>query len=130
MTGASVRQIWGFDGGANWVEFSHDGEYVVTRRAADEPISVSKVRYSAQPTKFSGAEMCCEHASFSPDGKRIVGAGFDSTVTIFDVATGKGLLTLGQPSRDGHSGRAFAYFTADGTRIVSVHHDVTRIWEY
>src|SRR5262249_28065093 len=54
-------------------------------------------------------------ASFSPDGPRLVTAGQDGEVRVWDARSGKGLLVL----RGHRSEVVVAAFSPDGTRIVS-----------
>jgi hypothetical protein len=65
-------------------------------------------------------------ASFSGDGSRIVSAGVDGTVRLWDAKSGKG---IGEPLR-GHQGQVWsALFSGDGRRIVSAGDDGTvRVW--
>jgi WD40 repeat protein len=64
--------------------------------------------------------------NFSPDGNRIVTAGDDGTVRIWDAVTGRELKVL-----TGHQGVAdSAAFSPDGRRIVSASADGTaRVWD-
>jgi WD40 repeat protein len=66
-------------------------------------------------------------AAFSSDGKRLATCGWDKAVRVWDVATGKEVLTL-----RGHEGdyvRSVAY-DPDGKRLASVGGDRTvKVWE-
>ena len=65
-------------------------------------------------------------AVYSPDGTRIATASSDSTVRIWDAATGVQLLAL-----NGHADTvAGVAFSPDGTRLVSASYDNTvRVWD-
>ena len=64
--------------------------------------------------------------SFSPDGKQMITAGDDDSPKLWDVATGKLLLTL-----KGHTGGVkTAHFHPNGQRIVTASWDTTaRVWD-
>jgi tRNA A-37 threonylcarbamoyl transferase component Bud32 len=64
--------------------------------------------------------------SFSPDGRRIVSAGSDKTVRVWDIASGREIMTL-----EGHTGQVWrASFSGDGKRIVSASEDGTaKVWD-
>ena len=66
-------------------------------------------------------------AAFSGDGSRIVSAGGDGTVRVWDAKSGKG---IGEPLR-GHQAEVWsAAFSGDGSRIVSAGEDGTvRLWD-
>jgi WD40 repeat protein/tRNA A-37 threonylcarbamoyl transferase component Bud32 len=64
--------------------------------------------------------------AFSSDGKRLVSAGQDGTVRVWDLGTGKELLTL-----NGHVGAVLAVAVSpDGKRLASAGEDkMIRIWD-
>ena len=66
------------------------------------------------------------HAEFSPDGRRIVTASWDSTARVWEAASGELVVAL-----EGHSGLVMhAAFSPDGSRIVTASSDKTAlVWE-
>ena len=66
------------------------------------------------------------YAQFSPDGKKIVTASWDSTAKVWDASSGNLLLTL-----SGHYGKVlFAKYSPDGKKIVTVSRDNSAIiWD-
>src|SRR5215475_6650061 len=65
-------------------------------------------------------------AFFSPDGRLVVTASFDTTARIWDAETGKELVVLAGHRQILQSAR----FSPDGQRVVTASHDATaRIWD-
>jgi WD40 repeat protein len=64
--------------------------------------------------------------AYSPDGKRLATSGWDSTVKVWDPATGKEVLTL-----KGHKDYVRTVcFSPDGKRLASASGDKTvRVWD-
>ena len=73
-------------------------------------------------------------AQFSPDGKRVVTASWDSTARVWDAQTGQPLiepLKLAGTVSAGqfHVGPMSAQFSPDGKRVVTVWRDTARVWD-
>src|SRR5262249_24826515 len=64
--------------------------------------------------------------AFSPDGKTLSSSGFDKTIKLWDVATGRQLRSF-----EGHSQRVFSVaFTRDGKTLVSADADHNiKVWD-
>ena len=75
---------------------------------------------------LKGHESNVMSVAFSPDGSRIVSGSVDSTVRLWDVASGEELAVL-----KGHEGSVMSVaFSPDGSRIVSGSWDNTvRLWD-
>jgi WD40 repeat protein/serine/threonine protein kinase/tetratricopeptide (TPR) repeat protein len=109
--------------------FSRDGQRLVTTAPYDigGPVRVWDVA-SGRPVAilryldWTGVR----HASFSPDGRRLVLSTFDGTVHVWDLAASD---RVGPALR--HGGRVNrAAFSPDGKRVVTAGKDrVARVWE-
>ncbi len=66
------------------------------------------------------------HATFSPDGVRVIAASYDKVVRVWHALTGRELFSL-----EGHRAEVYhAEFSTDGTRVVTASHDRTvRVWD-
>lgn len=67
-----------------------------------------------------------EHATFSPDGRKVVTASRDHTARVWDAVTGEAITG---PLKHGHIVWK-AVFSPDGLRVVTASHDGTaRVWD-
>ncbi len=118
-------RIFEHEGSVNHIEFSPDGQRVVTA-SNDNTAKVWEVASGKLLATLAGHEGGVEHAAFSPDGQRVVTASDDKTAEVWDTASGKLLATLaGHESRVTH-----ATFSPDGQRVVTASDDDTaKLWE-
>ncbi len=109
------------------VQYSPDGRRIATG-GADGNVKVWDADgHPLFPLASDTAFGAVYGVAFSPDGRRIAAANWsDQTVKVWDVLSGKRLLTL-----VGHSGPVLAVaFSPDGTHIASASYDHTaRIWD-
>ncbi|KIK44915.1 hypothetical protein CY34DRAFT_584968 [Suillus luteus UH-Slu-Lm8-n1] len=112
--------------------FSPIKSTIATRLTARFPNTLRLIRgrlvnWTAIQAVISGHTDSVWSVSFSPDGTRIVSGSRDSTIRMWDAATG---LPLGEPFR-GHTSSVWSVsFSPDGTRIVSGSRDSTvRVWD-
>jgi WD40 repeat protein len=68
-------------------------------------------------------------AAFSPDGTRVVTASQDTTLKLWDVATGRLIRTFVRHSNDGLIRVVAVAFSPDGTRVVSGCVDGMKLWD-
>src|SRR5262249_42950993 len=79
-----------------------------------------------EPKPDAGHNKAVNRIAFSPDGRRIASASSDGTAKIWDVETGKVLLTF-----TGHSGEVLGVaFRSDGAQVASCGEDRRiRLWD-
>jgi hypothetical protein len=75
---------------------------------------------------LKGHTSCVQSLVFSPDGKRLATASWDSTAKLWDAETGRELLTL-----NGHTGEVLSVaFSPDGKRLATASNDNTvKLWD-
>jgi WD domain, G-beta repeat/PQQ-like domain/WD40-like Beta Propeller Repeat len=124
------RTIGSHTGGVASTHFSPDGKLLVSG-GGDKMIRIWNVADAKMLHECKGPSSFTCAVRFSPDGKTIAGAGYESgqgnVIYLFDVATGKALPTLpGHPS----GGIRRIVFTPDGKQLVSGGFDGTvRVWD-
>lgn len=105
--------------------FSPDGNRIVYVAPFDDDVYVYDID-TEKKMILKGHKSGCVSASFSPDGKYIVSTSIDSTVRLWDAASGNEISVL-----VGHASTVnYASFSSDGKYIVSASDDRSiRIWE-
>ncbi|HLK26900.1 MAG TPA: AAA family ATPase [Caulobacteraceae bacterium] len=115
----------GHTGPVEDVEFSHDGERVVTA-ASDDTARIWDVGRGAALTVLKGHTDRVWTARFSPDGQRVVTASEDHTARLWDARSGRTIAVL----RGHQDAVTVAAFSTDGKRIVTASDDGTaRLWD-
>jgi WD40 repeat protein len=148
---AGTVRVWSVDSGARLLQFgqhartdaparavigvdvSPDGSRFATA-GADGSAQIFDAKTGRQLVVISGRHCIRRHlcrvnrAVFSPDGRRLATTGQDATVRIFDAATGRQLRVLRGHAAGGLGTYPVAW-SPDGTRLLSMATDGTRIWD-
>jgi WD40 repeat protein len=115
------------------VDVSPDGSRIATA-GADGSARVFDAKTGRELVAINGRHCVRRHlcrvnrAVFSPDGNRLATTGQDATVRIFDAATGRQLHVL-RGHAPGGLGTYPVAWSPDGTRLLSMATDGTRIWD-
>lgn len=107
------------------VSFSPDGSRLAV--AGSRFVKVLDAATMQELVNLTGKDVAWFNSvSFSPDGSQLAAAGRDSTIAVWDVATGQKKLKL-----TGHTREAVcASFSPDGTRLASGGKDRSvRVWD-
>ncbi len=131
-TGQPLTMFRGHSGPVVSVAFSPDGARVASSCPFNPKRQPGEIKLWSPA---SGAELAIRLENnrtprtcpaFSPDGQRIVAAGHDRSLVLWDAVTGEEALVLRGHKREARC----AAFSPDGTRIVSGCNDGTlKIWE-
>ena len=105
--------------------FSPDGKYALTGDMTRQAVVLWNVETGEEVRRFGGASGRVLNGAFSADGRRIA-TSHDDTVCVWDVATGRRLMTA--PTN--HDSRPALAFTPDGRRLLVVHSDLLSIRRY
>jgi WD40 repeat protein/transcriptional regulator with XRE-family HTH domain len=128
VTGKEIKTLDGHDGSAIVLAFSRDGKRLFA--GSDETgIAIAWDIASGQELyRFSGQGDVAgvDALAVSPDGTRVATGEFDTTVRLWEAATGKLLLTL-----FGHSSQVVSVaYSADGSYLASASEDGTvKLWD-
>ena len=89
-------------------------------------IAILQPKHAGSDIRWNVLDVVNDNSSFSPDGARVVTAGFDHTARLWKAETGEPIATL-----TGHNDRVIAAaFNQDGSRVVTASADRTaRLWD-
>jgi dipeptidyl aminopeptidase/acylaminoacyl peptidase len=102
------------------------GETILAKieRVAKQPSGKDAVMETRPLRKFVGHEQLPRRVVFSSDGKRLISAGYDSTIRIWNIDTEEEVRRLTIPQ-----GRFFDIsLSSDGERLLSSSDDGIRLW--
>jgi WD40 repeat protein/serine/threonine protein kinase len=123
-TGREVLTLKGRTGSVGSVCFSPDGRHVAGAFWEEKQVRVSEVPGGKDPLTLKGETKVC----FSPDGLHLAtaGSGKDGTVRLWDVRTGREVLTL-----KGHNDVVHEVcFSPDGRRLATASFDdLLKVWD-
>jgi RNA polymerase sigma factor (sigma-70 family) len=154
-TGKVLRHLGGKDNGVNGVAFSPDGRVLAAAYgsrgwfgrppglrppAVGSVVRLWDVRTGDELHTLKGHDNGVRSVAFSPDGKRLVSGSHDSTVRVWEAASGKELLKIAAPCRKPPAdpkgggtdrGGVFAVaFSRDGKAVASGDYDgMIYLWD-
>ena len=112
---ASLQDLNGHTGAVNTVQFSPDGQSILT--ASDD--GTARLWHVNAGEALIGHTNFVGKAAFSLDGKTVATASSDDTTRVWDVSRRKTLFTLPKPSDAGRT----LMFSADGQKLLTVNND-------
>ncbi|MBE9215088.1 CHAT domain-containing protein [Plectonema cf. radiosum LEGE 06105] len=93
-------------------------------------LALREVIYNYRVRSFKGHTYWVSKVSFSPDGKIIASASFDSTIKLWDVKTGKYIKTLKGDVKEDNSQVTSVSFSPNGKILASASYDGTvKLWD-
>ena len=127
-TGKAIRTIKGLPGKINALEFSADGNQLLSASGTAGLYGVATlwtVADGKQVREFKGHRDTMYAATLSRDGKTLATSSYDQRIILWNVADGKQLRTL-----SGHNGAVFdVAFHPDGKVLASASGDETvKLW--
>ncbi|MBX9693047.1 MAG: hypothetical protein K2Z81_11730 [Cyanobacteria bacterium] len=105
---------------ADYVAFSPDGK--ILAGCAENKICLWDTDSGKKTMTFSDTPEKISSVAFSPDGKLLVSSSNDNVINLWDVATGKKVLSItGGATAGGAAGGILSFaFTPDGTKIAVI----------
>ena len=124
LTTGESRSVDAGGGGISQIVFSADGKTLFTCDLYDASVRIWDVATLAPRAPLRGHLSFVTRLALSPDERRLVSASIDSTVRLWDLASGESRILRG------HVGEVSSVaFSAEGKQIVSTSADGTlRIW--
>jgi WD40 repeat protein len=106
------------------VAFSHSGDMLAS--ASRDGISLWDLRQNIQLWSFTGHRLWITSVVFTPSDEKIISAGCDGTIRVWDVASGKELLRLPNP----RGPNTVLALSQDGNLLASGGGDkLVRLWD-
>jgi WD40 repeat protein len=123
-TGQKLSPIQGHEDTINSVNFSWDGQRVVTT-SQDKTARIWDTSTGHEIVTFKEHEGAVYFGEFSPDGRRVVTGGYDKTARVWSADTGQEAVRL-----KGHLDAVQKVaFSLDGQRVMTGGMDGTYVWD-
>jgi WD40 repeat protein len=122
--GRAVHTLSGHTNVVEGVAFSPDGKLIAS--ASGE----TKIWDAATRQERHNFPVATFRVAFSPDSRRLAGAGQDGKIRIWDVSSGKELLSFGNHVLGNVPGASAVAFSPDGQRLATAGIDrVIKLWD-
>ncbi len=127
-TGKELRRMRGSKNAPRYLAFSPDGRWLATEadtRGGYEDVQLWNAA-SGEETHRVSHRLGLGAVLFSPDGRTLATGGYDRTILLWEVATGRQRAALA-----GHQGHVYSLsFSRDGRRLASGSRDATALlWD-
>ncbi len=131
---ATGKQVRSFSEGTEYrLAFSPDGKYLATDDTSRNKVRLWEAATGQEVRQFVGRGRLLTHPAFSPDGAVLAAADSTGPARLYDVATGRELLALGDEVKgDKEQGYYALQFSPDGRTLAtgsSWPDAAVRLWE-